>query len=178
MNRHSSDETLLVRYLLGDLPDEDQVRVEARAFADREYFRLIEAVEADLVDAYVRGELSGSERRHFENRFLASAERREKIEFAKALTRLVADSNATAAVSSPAGVVTQPTWRELLAASVRSWTPTFRYAFAATAAAAVVAALAWQTIATTRLRDRVTQLEAEQQNQQNRAQVLQRTADE
>jgi hypothetical protein len=178
MNGNSSDETLLVRYLLGDLPDQDQMRVEARAFADREYLRLIEAVEADLVDAYVRGALSRPERRLFENRFLAAAERREKIEFARALAHLAADSNATAVVSSPAAVVPQPAWRELLAASVRSWTPTLRYAFALAAVAAVVAAVAWQTIATTRLRDRVTQLEAEQRNQQNREHALRRTADE
>jgi hypothetical protein len=80
-----SSEALLVRYLLGDLPDQQQAEIEDRAFTDPEYLRNIQAVESDLIDEYVRGGLSQSDRRRFEQRFFASAERRRKVEFAKAL---------------------------------------------------------------------------------------------
>src|ERR1700686_3525838 len=88
------DEILLVRYLLGNLTEEEQAQVEDRAFADTDYRDALEAVEADLIDAYVRGGLSPSERREFERRFLTSPGRRSKVEFARALARVAAESKA------------------------------------------------------------------------------------
>jgi anti-sigma factor RsiW len=85
MSDDPSSEALLVRYLLGDLPDQQQAEIEDRAFSDPEYLRNIQAVESDLIDEYVRGALSQSDHRRFEQRFLASAERRRKVDFAKAL---------------------------------------------------------------------------------------------
>src|ERR1051325_3604602 len=82
-----NNEKLIARYLLGDLPEEQQVEIEERAFADKDYLALVTAVENDLIDEYVRRELSETERRKFESRFLASAERRKRVEFAKALAR-------------------------------------------------------------------------------------------
>jgi hypothetical protein len=45
----------------------------------------MEAVEADLIGAYVQGELSQSESRRFED-CLLSPERRSNFEFARGLT--------------------------------------------------------------------------------------------
>src|SRR5262249_59525799 len=70
MKSEHVDETLLVKYLLGDLSPEEEVRVEDRAFAEPDYLVVMEATEADLIDAYVRGDLSPAERRGFERRFL------------------------------------------------------------------------------------------------------------
>jgi CheY-like chemotaxis protein len=81
------DEMLLVRYLLGDLTEEEQGQVEDRVFEDSEYLGALEAAEADLIDSYVRGELSRLERR-FECRFLTSPQRQSKVEFARALAML------------------------------------------------------------------------------------------
>jgi anti-sigma factor RsiW len=86
-------EELIVRYLLGDLPEEKQSEIEDRAFQDQPYLQRILAVESDLIDEYVQGELSDSTRRQFETRFLASAERRRKVQFAKALMGLTPDPN-------------------------------------------------------------------------------------
>src|SRR5262247_2711834 len=88
MNRFKDDPAhiaLLNRYLLGDLPEEQQVEIEERAFQDPAYAELIQSVEIDLIDEYVRGGLSDRERRQFEARFFESAERRRKVEFAKSL---------------------------------------------------------------------------------------------
>lgn len=85
MRDDPSSETLLVRYLLGDLAEEEQVEIEERAFRDQQYLETIQAVESDLIDEYVRGGLSDRERRQFEARFFVSAERRLKVGFAKAL---------------------------------------------------------------------------------------------
>jgi len=85
MKDDPSSEILLVRYLLGDLAEQQQAEVEERAFGDRQYMDTITAVESDLIDEYVRGGLSARERQQFEIRFLASAQRRQKVGFAKAL---------------------------------------------------------------------------------------------
>ena len=92
MRSERADEKLLVKYLLGNLSEEEQVQVEDRAFADADYLGALEAAEADLIDAYVRGELSQSDRRGFERRFLTSPQRRSKVEFARALATIAAES--------------------------------------------------------------------------------------
>ena len=83
--RDDSSDAQLTRYLLGELTEEQQAEIEERAFRDRRYLLEIEAVECDLIDDYVRGALSEVQRRQFEERFLASAERRRKLKFAQAL---------------------------------------------------------------------------------------------
>ena len=79
----------------GSLTEEEQVRVEDRAFADREYMSAIDAAEADLIDAYVSGDLPQADRRAFESRFLTSPQRRSKVEFAQALARVTCGSTAS-----------------------------------------------------------------------------------
>ena len=86
------NEGFIVRYLLGDLSEQEQIEVEDRAFSDPYYLQNILAVEADLIDEYVRGGLLENQRRQFETRFLASSERRQKVEFARALARVAGES--------------------------------------------------------------------------------------
>ena len=95
MRAENTDELLLTRYLLGDLAEDEQVRVEDRAFMDPEYMAALEAVETDLIDAYVQGELATAERNAFERKFLVSPGRRSKVEFALALARVVAEAPPT-----------------------------------------------------------------------------------
>ena len=94
MNRFKDDPAhiaLLNRYLLGDLIEEQQVEIEERAFRDPGYMKLIEEVEVDLIDEYVRGGLTDRERRQFEARFFESAARRRKVKFAKILEEIRTD---------------------------------------------------------------------------------------
>jgi hypothetical protein len=77
----------LIRYLLGELSSREQDEFEDRYFADSALHEQLLAVEDELIDAYVRGDLSAQRLDHFEYWFLRSAERREKLKFAKALTR-------------------------------------------------------------------------------------------
>jgi len=86
----SSDQILLRRYLLGDLPEAARDRVEERYLVDAEAFDQLVAAENDLIDAYIRGELSDTERQAFEAGYLATPELRERVEFARALSELSA----------------------------------------------------------------------------------------
>jgi hypothetical protein len=78
------DQTLR-RYLLGDLGEETQRHLEERLVTDTEYFQELLIVEDELVDEYVRGDLSEQEKEDFESHFLCSRERREKLSFAGVL---------------------------------------------------------------------------------------------
>jgi len=162
------DETLLVRYLLGKLPEEKLAQVEDRAFADGDFRQALEAAEADLIDEYVRGELSESDRPAFEQRFLASPQRRSKVEFAKAL--------AVAADASPAGTFASSTSRPerpSLISLIRGWTPTLRFAvaFAALVCVAGVPLLVIQNVAT---RARIAALENDRRSLELQRQELRR----
>jgi polyhydroxyalkanoate synthesis regulator phasin len=86
--RRTSNEILMRRYLLGDLPQEERVRFEGEYLADAELFEELASTENDLVDSYVRGELTGGEGRRFELEYFRSPQRREKVEFARALNQV------------------------------------------------------------------------------------------
>ena len=163
-----NSEKLIAQYLLGDLPEEQQVEVEDRAFQDQEYLASITAVENDLIDEYVRDEMPENVRRKFENRFLASAERRKRVEFAKALTHITSEyALAEKSVVSPVRV----SWRDSLDAFFRSLNPVVKFAMAAIVLLVLVggASLVTETL---RLRSRLTTLQAENQSRQNLEQQL------
>src|SRR5437016_6309198 len=95
------DDKVIARYLLGGLSEAEQTQLEEQAFSDSDYLQHVRAVEKDLMDEYVRGELSGPEREAFEQRFFASESRRRQMEFASALRQVAGESPARA--SSDAG---------------------------------------------------------------------------
>lgn len=162
-----NNEKLIARYLLGELPEEQQVAIEDRAFADKDYLALVTAVENDLIDEYVRHELSATERRQFETRFLASAERRKRVEFAKALTRVP-----VAAVVPARTVVSEPakwSWRDSLYAFLIGLNPATKFALVAVLWL-LVGGGAWLFTETMRLRRQLTQLQAQNQARQNELQ--------
>ena len=159
-----NNEKLITRYLLGDLPEAQQVEIEDRAFADKEYLGLVTAVENDLIDEYVRRELSETDRRKFESRFLASAERRKRVEFAKALARVPVAVERTV-VSQPA----QWTWRDSLYAFFVGLNPALKFAVVGGALFFVMGGV-WLLGETMRLRNQLTQLQAQNQSRQNELQ--------
>src|SRR5262245_18575812 len=82
-----SDQTI-IRYLLNELYEDDQARFEDAYFSDGSLFEQVRALEEDLINDYVKGDLSGGERRRFESHYLASDQRRARIEAARQLVEL------------------------------------------------------------------------------------------
>ena len=159
-----NSERLIARYLLGELPEEQQVEIEDRAFEDKDYLASITAVENDLIDEYVRHELSEAERRRFEDRFLASAERRKRVEFARALASVASE---TAVVEKPAAI----SWRDSLKAFIRGLNPAGQFALAAIMLLLIVGG-AWLLTETLRLRRQLTGLQAQNQSRQSERTAL------
>lgn len=166
------DEILLAKYLLGNLTDDEQVRVEDRAFADPDYLGALESAEADLIDAYVRGELGESDRRGFERRFLISASRRTKLEFARAFAKVAAESKPA---ESAAG--RQRSGLETLVSAFRRWNPAFQFAVAF-ATLICVAGASWLIVENKAMHSRVAVLEAQRRNLEIREQGLRRQLSE
>jgi hypothetical protein len=172
MKRDSINDELIVGYLLGDLPEEKQSEIEDRAFQDEQYLREILAAESDLIDEYVRGELSNSARQQFESRFLASAERRRKVEFARALASVAPEFAVTEKSIQPASVPASVSWPRTLAVFLRGLNPAAKFSLAA-AALLIVIGGSWLGAESLRLRGELSELRAEQQSREREQQALQ-----
>ena len=72
-----------MRYLLGTLSEDERARLEERYFSDDKDFEEIEIAEEELIDRYVRGELTGAEHAEFEQTVVRSPRLVERVEFAK-----------------------------------------------------------------------------------------------
>ena len=79
-----ADKTL-TGYLLGSLRQDQTERLDELSIVDGDFAARLDAVENDLVDAYVRGKLSGDTLQKFRVRYLSSDKRREKVRFAESL---------------------------------------------------------------------------------------------
>ena len=168
MRSERDDEKLMVQYLLGNLSEEEQVRIEDRAFADANYLGALEAAEADLVDAYVRGELSQSERLGFERRFLTSSHRRSKVEFARDLLRVTNESK-----TAQDALLERPSaWLSMINL-FRGWNPALQFAGILALMISVVGA-SWLLVENRAIRSRVAALETERRNLETREEQLRR----
>ena len=82
-------EDLILRYLLGEVSAEEQARLEERYFTDDSVFEQVVALEDELVDSYVGGELSPRQREQFESCCRRRPELAQKLEFARSLAEYV-----------------------------------------------------------------------------------------
>ena len=76
------DDEALVRYVLGLLPDEARERLDEASIVNDEVAARLRAAETDLIDSYVRGQLSGATLERFESYYLSSPRRRENVRLA------------------------------------------------------------------------------------------------
>ena len=122
------------QYLLGAPLEADQRQsIEERLLTDDELCEQFEIVEDELIEQYLADELSAPERVQFEEAFLSSAERREKLRVARALSNYVNKKAAPA----PAKVIRVSFW---------SRRPAVAYASLAAAVLVIVfGALLWRS---------------------------------
>ena len=72
MTKEITDE-MLIKYLLGDLPEEERIQIEEKYFLDDDFFQQLLLVEDELVDSYVKNELTPSQMKLFKDNFLATS---------------------------------------------------------------------------------------------------------
>ena len=95
-------------YLLGQLKEEDEERLELRLLTDPAFGADFDTVVDEITDQYVGNELRGEERKRVEQYFLRSAERQNKVRFARELFRQAAVERGSTVVNVP--VPPEPGW--------------------------------------------------------------------
>jgi hypothetical protein len=82
------NDAVLLRYLLGSLPVDDAEPIEEASVVDDDLSARLNAIERDLVDSYVRGELEGPNLAKFQTWYLSSPLRVQKVEAAREILRI------------------------------------------------------------------------------------------
>jgi hypothetical protein len=99
------DDALLIRYLLGDLPADQAEPLDERSIVDDSFVARLDAVERELIDAYVRRDLPAMALQQFRSFYLSSPSRLQRVAFAQAFSELdSAAQNASAPAPSVATV--------------------------------------------------------------------------
>ena len=87
----NNQESVIRRYLLGQLSDDDQELVEQRLLMEDDFFEELEIGKDELVDEYFHGQLLEADSLWFEQNYLASSEGKRRLGFSKALRTYVRD---------------------------------------------------------------------------------------
>ena len=167
MTGKTQAETRRSQYLLGLSSEAERERFESEYFADEDAFQEMLTAEDDLIDAYVRGELSAKERKQFEKRFLTSSQARERVQFARTLV-----GSRPVQTTRGFGGSTWPGFFALLtgrSAAVRIGV--------SMAVLAVIVGFSWLLVERARMRIELRELRAERAQLNEKAAELQRTVD-
>jgi hypothetical protein len=79
----------IMQYLLGQARPEDVSSLEERLVTESEFYDELLMAEDELIDQYLSGDLSESERNSFERHFLLTPERQRKMRFGKVFNKYV-----------------------------------------------------------------------------------------
>jgi hypothetical protein len=89
----AAPDPVLIRYLLGELPADEEAALDERAFVDDAWREETAAAADDLIDAYLEDRLPADRRGRFETRFLKAPQHRERYRLLRDL-RMVAKAPA------------------------------------------------------------------------------------
>lgn len=137
-------------YLLNQATQEYSSWLEEQIFTDEALFQELLIAEDELIDQYLREELTPADRQSFESHFLAAPERQQKLRFSRALRKYVDCAGASEAketevaenVSVLGPNVPRPTPKKNFFSFLPFENPIGSYAFAA-AMLLVVVGLSW-----------------------------------
>lgn len=160
----------MVRYLLGEVTDEEQARVEEQFFLDPDYLEELQALEEELIRDYLQGRLSDRERKGIEVIYLDSPELNKRVEFSRSLIGHLSRLRTARREE-------QVSWWQSLLASLRLQRPAVRISLATACIIMLVAAPAL-LVQTVRLSNSLEQAQSERAALKQNEQELQRQLDE
>lgn len=178
MKKDTYNDQTIADYLLGSLSEDAAERFDEMSFTDDEFAVRLQAIENDLVDAYVRGELSGSVLDRFNSYYLSSPKRLAKVAFARGLLTVAdrkaidGEANAKGHISSEPFLIARPTRME--DSRRRFFSSPLRALQRGMAAAILLMFVAggWLIFENLRLRGQVSQVRSEREALENREQQL------
>src|SRR5689334_12011664 len=131
-----------MRYLLDRLSRRKKARLEAEYFADGADFEELEIAEDELIDRYVRNELSRRDKRGFE-KLLVSPRIAERVEIARLLAQRTAARKNELTKDEPVPV-SQTWWQRLFgSANTSGFKPALAFAIVLMVLVGIALALLW-----------------------------------
>ncbi len=172
----TNEEQMMIAYLLGNVTEEEQARLEEKLFGSDEFYEQLQAIKVELTDDYVRGDLTAADRESFVRRFFVTPENRDEVAFAKAMARALLEISAEQRAPAQTRIATEKmSWRQSLLAFIR--VPSLQFSLAVAAILLAFGAY-WMFSETRRLQYQLEQARAEQTALQRRQQEWQRQAAE
>jgi hypothetical protein len=107
------DEKTIRQYLLGEMAEAEMSSFEEHLMTDDKLFGLLLVVEDDLIDERAADELSAKEQARFDAYFLATPQRRERLQLALALHQYAAEHPAPKPVENPNSGATNDPWKRV-----------------------------------------------------------------
>ncbi len=92
--------TSIRAYLLGLSQENEQPPIEERLLTDDKFYEELLIAEDELIDEYLAGKLSAPDQKHFEEHFLITTERQQKLRFGRALKMYTADKGGVSVPSA------------------------------------------------------------------------------
>jgi hypothetical protein len=160
VNKEKYNDQTIIQYLLGSLPEEETERVEELSFIDDEFAVRLSAAENDLIDAYVRGKLSGEKLERFNSHYLASPKRRKKVKTAKVFHAYAENAVATGQVVLAPGSPQTDAKSVKPSPHLRRLPFTFPRLALTAAAVLVLLGVGWLVFELSRLRSQIDQAQA------------------
>ncbi|MDT4955095.1 MAG: hypothetical protein QOJ02_3233 [Acidobacteriota bacterium] len=145
MQRDDEGQSLLRSYLLGELDPEPQQQLEQRLLADDEYFEALLIAEDEIIDQYLSGSLTSLEQEKFASIFLSTPERRQKLNFARALRKYIQLNEPAGTISSDASEQSPSFWKRFLPSFLRARHPALSFSLA-TALLLVLVGVTWVAV--------------------------------
>lgn len=118
MSQKNTDNDSIKRYLLGEMSEEELGAVELRMLTDEDYYEQVRIADDELMHEFVNHELSAADRARFQTKVMSVPQRRQDLDFVKALDHY-ADKNRLQTVVPARPVVKPPSWSESVLAFFR-----------------------------------------------------------
>ena len=112
------EDQYLVRYLVGALPAEEADRLDQLSIADDDFAWRLREIENDLVDSYVRSELSGEMLARFKAFYMATPQRQQKVQFAQGLRQFQVANAPRAKIADKPYKSRAPFWSTFLSSRI------------------------------------------------------------
>jgi CHAT domain-containing protein len=145
----TQEQEAIRKYLLGELLDaEQECALEERLLTDDDFCEQIEIAEDELIEGYLGDELSPGEREQFEQNFLSTTERRQKLSVARSINRYAAAHVEQAQLQTDSLIQTRSSVAAKQSPLASLWPRRRLYAYAGLAAALIVivtGALLWRS---------------------------------
>src|SRR5262245_44572315 len=165
MKGEADNEKLLIRYLLGNLPEEQRLQAEGEFLSDDQRYERLLALENELFYDYAQNKLSPGEREQFEKRFLSSVRNRKRAMIASALAHKMSESSPVETTEKGIAVREPRHFWQSLKSYIVAQSAAMRVSLSALAIVSL--ALIWLVIGIVGLRNEFNQLQAQRAVQED-----------